>query len=198
MSRNSPYLATLLAKSALDGQVDFGQNPYMQHVASVTNQVAWLGSTDVVCAAILHDVIERHRDSNWATRVIAMRFNPAVYNAVFAVTRGTKQDYEEHLNTVIRGGVIPIAVKIAECTDNLNVSRILRCRELTVVDTARMDDYRAALWRLHRAWYQHTQQAWPSMKTIKEGWRHGCQKSLSTLTATSLTAIESEEQIAVP
>jgi (p)ppGpp synthase/HD superfamily hydrolase len=128
-----------IAASAHAGQQDKAGAPYILHPLRVMLHV-----TDPVqrIAAVLHDVVE---DTAWTLEQLrAEGFGDEVISAVDALT---KREGEDYFAFVDRAGRDPVAraVKIADITDNLDVTRIVN---VTDRDRARMARYERALARL--------------------------------------------------
>ena len=77
--------AIIFAKKWHDGQLRKTGEPYYTHPLAVANIVAeFCPKTDVIVAAILHDVIE---DSPCSVILIESEFNPRIADIVYRLTR---------------------------------------------------------------------------------------------------------------
>jgi GTP diphosphokinase / guanosine-3',5'-bis(diphosphate) 3'-diphosphatase len=118
------------------GRVDKGKSPYILHPLRV--MLAVEDSVERI-AAVLHDVVE---DSDWTLSALEKEgFSPEVIRAVEALTH---REGESYVDYVERAGKNPVArrVKIADLTDNMNLSRIAKP---TKRDIARIRKYESAL-----------------------------------------------------
>lgn len=134
--------AIIIATNVHAGQIDKGGNPYILHPLRV--MLAVKGS-DEMMAAVLHDVLE---DSEMkASDLMAFMFSNAVIDAVVALTRNDGESYSDFISRVAKNE-IATAVKIADLTDNLDLSRI---KEPTKQDIERHRKYVAARAELIRS-----------------------------------------------
>ena len=121
-----------IAARAHAGQVDKAEQPYILHPLRVMFRVA--GAHERM-AAVLHDVVE---DTSVTLEDLRQQgFPEEVLEAVDVLT---KQDGETRTEAARRAVQHPIArrVKIADVTDNMDVSRL---DQLTEHDVQRMKEY---------------------------------------------------------
>jgi (p)ppGpp synthase/HD superfamily hydrolase len=131
--------AVSLAHQAHQGQVDKAGKPYIGHPLRVMEQLKTLEEKIV---AVLHDAIE---DSDLTLADLEQRGFPlAVIAALDAITKRSGEDYETYLQRVM-GNELALRVKIADMTDNLDISRI---ENPTTKDFDRLKKYQATLPRL--------------------------------------------------
>jgi len=126
--------AIQIAAKAHAGQVDKAGQPYILHPIRVMLSVQSLQER---LAAILHDVVE---DTELSLEDLADEgFTPEVIEAVRALT---KELGELRIQAAQRAAQNPIArvVKLADVTDNMDISRI---PEPTERDFARLREYQA-------------------------------------------------------
>lgn len=129
-------LAIEIAAACHAGQTDKAGQPYILHPLRVMMS---LDSPDARIAAVLHDTVE---DGDWTLRGLSEEgFDPVVIAAIDALTH---RDDETYMDYVRRAAADPIAaaVKRADLTDNLDLSRIPNPRQ---EDLDRADKYRRAL-----------------------------------------------------
>ena len=108
-----------IASGAHFGQVDRGGNPYILHPLRVMFAVKTLEEQIV---AVLHDVVE---DTTITLNYLAEKgFSNQILDAIDALT---KRSGETRLEAAYRALSNPISkiVKIADVTDNMDLSRIL-------------------------------------------------------------------------
>lgn len=130
--------AVEIATLAHQGQVDKGGNPYISHPLAVA---AGVEGTVLKIVAVLHDVLE---DSSYtADDLLAEGFPREVVEAVSILTHNKSDpvSYEEYICQV-KQNPIACAVKIADITHNLDLSRI---PNPTARDYERCEKYRRAL-----------------------------------------------------
>ena len=130
--------AVQIATDAHMGQVDKGGNPYIGHPLAVADKVEGMVLKTV---AVLHDVLE---DSSFtADDLLAEGFPREVVEAVIVLTHNKTDpmSYEDYIRRV-RKNPIACAVKIADITHNLDLSRI---PHPTAGDHRRCEKYRRAL-----------------------------------------------------
>lgn len=128
--------AIAIAVEAHAGVVDKGGHPYVLHPLRVMFSVE---SEHERIAAVLHDVVE---DTAWTLEQLAGEgFADEVVAAIDALT---KRDGEQRLDAAKRARRDPIArqVKIADVTDNMDISRI---PEPTARDHERLQEYAAVI-----------------------------------------------------
>jgi (p)ppGpp synthase/HD superfamily hydrolase len=124
--------AIMLAAQVHAGQVDRAGQPYILHPLRVMLAVS---GVEQQCAAVLHDVVEDTAITLADLR--ALGFAEPVLAAVLALT---KQQGESRLAAAYRAAAHPIArmVKLADVTDNMNMSRIA---QPTQKDWTRLEEY---------------------------------------------------------
>jgi (p)ppGpp synthase/HD superfamily hydrolase len=128
--------AIAIAAEAHAGVVDKAGAPYILHPLRVMLSVE---TTDERIVAVLHDVVE---DTHWTFDTLrAEGFSAAVIAGLDAVT---KRDGEAYEAFVLRAASDPIGrrVKLADLTDNMNLSRIA---QPTAKDFERIEKYRSAV-----------------------------------------------------
>jgi (p)ppGpp synthase/HD superfamily hydrolase len=129
--------AIAIAHQAHSGQVDKAGQPYIEHPLRV---MAAVDSLEAKIVAVLHDVIE---DTPLSLEDLGI-FPTAVVAAINALTKRPSEDYEAYLTRVM-ADPLALVVKIADMTDNLDISRI---PQPTAHDYTRLSKYQAALPRL--------------------------------------------------
>ena len=130
-----------IAVEAHKGVVDKGGNPYVLHPLRMMFAVS---NEEEKIVAVLHDVIEDSIDWEFE-RLEKEGFSTAVIDALRSVTKITEdEDYDAFIERAMTN---PIGrrVKIADITDNLDVTRI---GELAEKDMKRINKYKKALARL--------------------------------------------------
>lgn len=129
-------LAKRIALTAHEGQVDKAGAPYWHHPAFVADHVT---SPEAKVVAWLHDVVE---DSEWTLEdLLAEGIWPEVVDGVDAITKRVGEAYETYLNR-IKANPLALAVKLADLTHNMDLSRIANPMEK---DFARIEKYRWAV-----------------------------------------------------
>ncbi|MEO0642963.1 MAG: GTP pyrophosphokinase [Pseudomonadota bacterium] len=126
-----------IAVAAHKGALDKGGQPYILHPLRL---MMGMKSDAERIVAVLHDVVE---DSDWTFEALAGEgFAPEIIAALQSVTRSNR--HEPYMDFAARAKADPIgrAVKIADITDNLDVTRI---GELSDRDLARINKYKKAL-----------------------------------------------------
>lgn len=138
----NPTLEDAISLAALKhkGQTDKAGAPYILHPLRVMANLGREASETERIAAVLHDVVEDCEVSSANLREIG--FGEEVVEAVEALTKrgDEKSDYMKAIRRVA-GNPVARRVKIADLTDNLDVSRIANPTEK---DGARLEKYRAA------------------------------------------------------
>ncbi|MEO0591017.1 MAG: GTP pyrophosphokinase [Pseudomonadota bacterium] len=126
-----------IAVAAHKGARDKGGQPYILHPLRLMMAMPDDAHKTV---AVLHDVVE---DSDWTFEALADEgFTPEIIAALQSVTRTNR--YEPYMDFAARAKADPIGrvVKIADITDNLDVTRI---GELSDKDLERINKYKRAL-----------------------------------------------------
>ena len=115
---NKLKLAKQLAELVHKGQVDKGNNPYIEHPKTVAKMCKTKNQKIV---AYLHDTIE---DTYATTQLLKLfGFSNKIINAVDAITRRKDEQYSIYLQRV-KQNKLATAVKIADLTHNSNIKRI--------------------------------------------------------------------------
>ncbi len=125
-----------LAAACHAGQTDKAGQPYILHPLRVMMS---LDSDDARITAMLHDTVE---DGDWTLRGLSEEgFDPVVVAAIDALTHREDETYMDYVRRAA-ANPIAVAVKRADLTDNLDLSRI---PDPTRKDQDRADKYRRAL-----------------------------------------------------
>lgn len=143
-------------------QTDKSGEPYILHALAVMNGAMEIydglgtdGSfrADVICAAVLHDVVEDFEGDAIHRGALNSRlyrdFSGRTVSAIDALTHQRHETYDDYIGRVERDWIARI-VKIADLTHNMDPRR-LPSGEITQVDFDRWDKYRRALVRLREA-----------------------------------------------
>lgn len=136
--------AVEIATKAHEGQKDKGGNPYINHPLAVA---ASLKEPEHKIIAVLHDVLE---DSEMTAQdLFAEGFPPDVVEAICVLTHNKSDalSYEDYIYLVQKNSLAR-AVKIADITHNLDLSRI---PNPTHYDHKRCEKYKRALRYLQSA-----------------------------------------------
>lgn len=128
-----------IARRAHEGQVDKAGAPYIEHPLRVMRA---LEAPEAKIAGVLHDVVEDTPVTLEDLR--EARFSAAVISAVDALTKRDGEGYEAYLERLTKDPVA-VRVKIADMSDNMDLSRI---SEPTEKDRRRLEKYRRVLPRL--------------------------------------------------
>lgn len=134
--------ALLLATKAHAGQVDKAGKPYLLHPIAVADM---LKAEEEKIVALLHDVVE-----DTSLTLIDLRnegFPDRIVEAVDAITKRSGFSYEEYLQRV-KQNPLALAVKIADMTHNMDLSRIANP---TQKDYARVEKYKKLIKKLKMA-----------------------------------------------
>lgn len=128
-----------LAHQAHAQQVDKGGQPYINHPLRV---MAKMETPQEKIVAVLHDVVE---DSDLTLEDLLVQGFPAdIVDSIAALTKIAGEEYETYLQRVMENA-IALRVKIADMTDNLDISRI---PHPTAKDWQRLTKYQQILPRL--------------------------------------------------
>lgn len=131
-----------IATQAHQGQVDKAGQPYINHPLAV---MALVETEPEKIVAVLHDVVE-----DTAVTLAELReqgFSQEVLVAVEAITKVAGMSYGDYLEQV-KANPIALKVKIADMTQNLDLSRIANPTEQ---DYQRLAKYQAILPKLQAA-----------------------------------------------
>lgn len=151
--------AIRLAAEVHDGQTDKGGEEYILHVLAVMQTVdvggRFLTSEDryvLLCAAVLHDVIEDFNGSPGERSelhgYIEATFGRDVYLRVLALTKKLGEPYDAYIERVAKDRLAR-RIKIADLTHNMDTGRLPE-GDIGEKDYERWDKYRRALVRLKR------------------------------------------------
>ncbi len=130
-----------IALEAHKGALDKGGNPYILHPLRLMLQ---MDSEEEMIVAILHDVVED--SEKWSfDKLQAEGFSKKIINSLRSITKENEnEDYEKFIDRSIRDK-IGRKVKIADISDNLDISRL---KEVTDKDILRINKYKKALEKL--------------------------------------------------
>ena len=130
-----------IALEAHKGALDKGGNPYILHPLRLMLQ---MDSEEEMVVAILHDVVED--SEKWSfDKLQAEGFSIKIINSLRSITKENEnEDYEKFIDRSIRDK-IGRKVKIADISDNLDISRL---KEVTDKDILRINKYKKALEKL--------------------------------------------------
>ena len=130
-----------IALEAHKGALDKGGNPYILHPLRLMLQ---MDSEEEMIVAILHDVVED--SEKWSfDKLQAEGFSKKIINSLRSITKENEnEDYEKFIDRSIRDK-IGRKVKIADISDNLDISRL---KEVTDKDILRINKYKKALAKL--------------------------------------------------
>ena len=110
--------AIKLAHIAHDGQVDKGGKPYIGHPLRVMNNVE---TVEEKIVAVLHDAVE---DTDLTLEDLRIAgFSDRVLEAIDSITKLEGEKLNDYLRRVM-DNEIALRVKIADMTDNMDISRI--------------------------------------------------------------------------
>ncbi len=120
------YRAVALASRAHEGQSRDDGTPYLVHplrVALIVLEELGIGDPDMLCAAVLHDVLED--DKSLTPERIRDGFGPVVARTVATLTKPSKDERsreevnQEYFPRVARADLATRLVKLADRLDNL-------------------------------------------------------------------------------
>ena len=130
-------IALNIAKSAHEGAVDKGGNPYIDHPVTVASNFS---CTYRICTAYLHDVVE---DTEYTVEMLLESgIDPRVAEAVRVITHDKSVGYFDYLELVSEDP-IAVDVKIADMLHNSDLSRVKD--SFTEKTLSRMERYNKGL-----------------------------------------------------
>jgi len=110
--------AVKICCNAHDGQM-YGNDPYFYHPMMVAYLVGHLGyDIRYIITAYLHDVVE---DTSYKLEDINHHFGPEIFDAVNALTKRDKEEYQEYLNRVVKNEIAGV-VKYCDLYHNHKIS----------------------------------------------------------------------------
>ena len=135
------HRAIEIALEAHKGALDKGGNPYILHPLRLMLQ---MDSEEEMIVAILHDVVED--SEKWSfDKLHKEGFSKKIINSLRSVTKENEnEDYEKFIDRSVKDK-IGRKVKIADISDNLDISRL---KEVTDKDILRINKYKKALAKL--------------------------------------------------
>ena len=130
-----------IALEAHKGALDKGGNPYILHPLRLMLQ---MDSEEEMIVAVLHDVVED--SEKWSfDKLHKEGFSKKIINSLRSVTKENEnEDYEKFIDRSVKDK-IGRKVKIADISDNLDISRL---KEVTDKDILRINKYKKALAKL--------------------------------------------------
>lgn len=127
--------AIRMASVAHEGQFDKGGSPYILHPIAVLYKVMqYTSDQDILCAAILHDVVE---DTSVSLSQIEAEFGPIVRDYVDILSKQTGQSNEEYL-TRVKKFYATTLIKLCDIEHNSDIRRL---KGLRPKDFERMQKY---------------------------------------------------------
>lgn len=126
--------AILFATNMHSGQFDKGGKPYILHCMKVLHYTK-SEDEDVMCAAVLHDVIEDTKATYRDLYDIGM--TAGCVDAIHALTKQPGQTHEEY-KAKVKGDKIARIVKMADLRHNSDLRRL---KGVTEKDVARVAKY---------------------------------------------------------
>lgn len=148
IGRSNLDKAIKLATEKHAGQTDKGGQTYIQHPMRVMQTVISQGYDEsVAIAAILHDTVE---DTDLTLADVEKEFGPRVAATVSLLSKLPGESYQSFIDRIIASkNVDAIKVKLADLTDNMDVSRL--GREPDEWDKKRLSKYEKAFQQLVQA-----------------------------------------------
>ena len=131
-NNNLIFKALELVSRLFVDDVDKGGYPYLEHLISVYRNVS---SENQKIVALLHDTIE---DKNvTADDLIELGFPKKIVDDVAMLSRSKKIEYSKYIDKLVENGSYDaLVVKLADLTNNMNLSRI---KNPTAEDYARVE-----------------------------------------------------------
>ena len=131
-NNNLIFKALELVSRLFIDDVDKGGYPYLEHLISVYRNVS---SENQKIVALLHDTIE---DKNvTADDLIELGFPKKIVDDVAMLSRSKKIEYSKYIDKLVeKGSYDALVVKLADLTNNMNLSRI---KNPTAEDYARVE-----------------------------------------------------------
>lgn len=109
-----------IAISTHSDQVDFGDNPIIEHVIRVYSKaLTW----EEKAVSLLHDVLE-DSDAYDARMFLSYGFPVEVVDAVVALTRKDDEDYLTEYMPRVLSNRLASRVKLIDLEDNMNICRV--------------------------------------------------------------------------
>lgn len=116
-----------------EGEYDFGGKPYILHVLRVIQNTN-SDDEEILCIAILHDVIEDTNATYHDLRNIGM--TERIVEGVRALTKVPGQTYEEY-KIAVKSNPDAVIVKMADINDNTDLKRLKGVTEKDLKRTIR-------------------------------------------------------------
>lgn len=140
---NQRQRALKIVLKEFEHRTDKAGAPYMHHLDRVAQHTV-NASTDeeLYCIALLHDLLEDI--DGWTENRLNKYFSDRIVDAVVLLTKQKNEDYESYISRIAENPDAT-AVKIADLTDNMDVTRL---PELTKTDFYRLQKYHKAYKRL--------------------------------------------------
>ncbi len=130
-----------IAHIAHKGQLDKAGKPYIGHPLRVMNAVE---TDDEKIVGVLHDAVE---DSDLTLEDLKVAgFSDVIIEAIDAITKREGEKPKDYLNRVMDNS-LALKVKIADMTDNMDISRISNPTER---DRERIRIYKKNIVKLHK------------------------------------------------
>ena len=128
--------AKKIAYKAHHGQIDKGENPYIEHPLAVAESLEDLEQKII---ALLHDVLEDSQIT--AEFLLEQGFTKRIISSIITLSKKDGQNYDEYLK-FIKQDNLAWKVKMADIRHNMDISRI---SAPTSEDTQRIKKYKKAL-----------------------------------------------------
>lgn len=144
--------AIRIAAQVFEGVSDKQGKPYILHCLQVMNDCG-SNDEDVLCAAVLHDVLEDFEEEWPVERLRFEGMSMETLKLVSILTKSPDEDYSEYIANI---GNFPDAIKI-KLADLRHNSDITRLKDIRPKDIARMEKYHKAYKYLTECLKQHSQ-----------------------------------------
>lgn len=128
--------AISITAQAFEDKFDKGGRPYFMHCYHVMDKLKYDAPEDVLCAAVMHDLVE---DTSWTLEGLrAEGFSQMTLELVDALTHKEDDGYQDYIFDVIDAGHWAMRIKLEDLHHNSDLRRIKGRREK---DFARVRKY---------------------------------------------------------
>lgn len=129
--------AIAITANAFEGKTDKGGKPYILHCLHVMNKLKYEGDEDLMCAAVMHDLVE---DTEYTLEMLTeLGFSDRVVNLVRLLTH-TDDEYMDYIAR-IKNNSDAVKIKLHDLRHNSDITRMKGLRN---EDFKRLEKYHRA------------------------------------------------------
>lgn len=131
--------AVAITAEAFKSKKDKGGQPYILHCLHVMNKLKYTGDEELMCAAVMHDLVE---DTDYTLDDLRkLGFSRRVVDLVNVLTHRDNEDYMTYIEKIKKHGASAVSIKLNDLRHNSDITRMKGLRDK---DIARIEKYHRA------------------------------------------------------